>query len=395
VTAIANYPSLAHAECPYPLYEELRRDMPVVCLQDSGDYLVTRHEDVHFALSRPDLFSSDVGAAAPREHAGGYRSMLNTDPPEHAPKRKLAFDPFKPARLRAIDPDVRAIADAVIDAFIDDGEADLMDAFALPIPIKVTSRLMGLPEADYDQIKDWSSIEGSGQAYLDAPERAVDRAKDLRMVDYVKAAVAHRRAQPGGDVLSEMITAQVARDGEFDELILEAEGATLLLGGIVTTAHLICSALHLLLRSPGTLAAVRADHAQIPRLLEEVLRIESPVQWRPRRCVADTELGGVTIPAGARVLLVLGAANRDGACFAQPQTLDHERANVKRHVAFGYGAHFCLGAPLARLEGKHALERLLARVDDLALAVGDHEVQHIRSVLFRAPAALPVTFRKR
>jgi cytochrome P450 len=395
VTAIANYPSLAHSECPYALYDELRRDAPVVCLDDSGDYLVSRHEDVHFALSRPDLFSSDVGGAAPRENSGGYLSMLNTDPPEHAAKRKLAFEPFKPARLKAFDPTVRAIVDDVIDAFIDDGQADLMESFALPIPIKVTSRLMGLPEADYDQIKDWSSIEGSGQAYLGEPEREIDRAKDKRMVDYVKAAIADRRQHPGDDVLSEMIAAQIARDGEYDDKILEAEGATLLLGGIVTTAHLICSAMHLLVQSPRTMAAVSADHARIPRLLEEALRIESPVQWRPRRAVSDVELGGVTIPAGARVLLVLGAANRDGACFEEPETFDPERGNVKRHVAFGYGAHFCLGAPLARLEGKHALERLLSRADDFALAVPDHEVQHIRSVLFRAPAALPVTFRKR
>ena len=393
VTAAVGYPSPAHAECPYPLYDELRRDLPVVRVEETGDYLVTRFEDVHFALSRPDLFSSDVGAAAPRENSGGYRSMLNTDPPEHAAKRRLAFDPFKPGRLRALEPDVRAIVDAVIDGFADAGAAELMEDFALPIPIKVTSLLMGLPEADYEQIKDWSSIEGSGRAYLHGEERERDRAKDKRMVEYLKALLRERRANPGEDVISEMIAAQVERDGTYDERILEAEGATLLLGGIVTTAHLIASTAHLLLASPATLAAVRGDHGRIPRVLEESLRIESPVQWRPRRCTQNTELGGVEIPEGARVLLVLGAANRDERCFAAPATLDPERANVKRHVAFGYGPHFCLGAPLARLEGRIAFERLLTRVDDLQLAVDPDSVPHIRSVLFRAPAALPVTFR--
>ncbi|HTX12830.1 MAG TPA: cytochrome P450 [Solirubrobacteraceae bacterium] len=390
---VTAYPSLEHAECPFHLFTELRADAPVTRVPASGDYLVSRYEDVAYALRETDRFSSDVGSGGPRENADGYLSMLNSDPPEHAAKRRLAFQPFRPVRLRQYEPMIRQSADRLIDAFVGAGESDLVEALATPLPIIVTSEMMGLPADDFEEIRDWSTLEGSGQFYLPEDERRAEVAKDKRMVAYLVKALADRRENPGDDVLSEMIAAQIARDGEYDELVVTAEGAVLLLGGIVTTAHLISSVLLLLVQNPKTMAAARADHGLIPDLLEEALRVESPVQWRPRRCLKDTELSGVTIPAGATVLLLLQSANRDEGYFADPDLFQAGRPNVKRHVGFGLGAHFCIGAPLARLEGTVALERLFRRVEDIELAVPAEEIAHLPSVLFRGPRRLPVKFR--
>jgi cytochrome P450 len=387
------FPTLEQARCPYPLYRELRDERCPVACSDRGEYLVSRHEDVTFALRHPEIFSSDVGAGGPRENAGGYLAMLNSDPPEHAAKRRLAFEPFRPGRMKAQIPMIERVVDGLIDDFADAGEVDFNARFAVPLPIIVTARLMGLPPADYEQIRDWSTLEGSGTVYLPEDRRHAEVAKDGRMVAYITQLLADRRERPGDDVLSEMIAAQIERDGEYDEVALTAEAAVLLLGGIVTTAHMICSALLLLLRNPERMAGIRADPARIPALLEESLRLESPVQWRPRRCTVETELGGVTIPAGSRVLLLLAAANRDERKFDAPDAFDETRDNVKQHTAFGLGAHFCLGAPLARLEGRIAFERLLGRLDEIRLAVPAEQIDPIPSVLFRAPSRLPITFR--
>lgn len=390
---VGAFPTLEQARCPYPLYREIRDERCPVARSERGEYLVSRHEDVAFALKHPEIFSSDVGNGGPRENAGGYLAMLNSDPPEHAAKRRLAFEPFKPGRMKAQIPMIEQVVDELLDSFAGDGEVDFNERFAVPLPIIVTAKLMGLPPEDYDQIRDWSTLEGSGTVYLPDDRRHAEVAKDGRMVAYLKRVLAERRAAPGDDVLSEMIAAQIERDGEYDETKLTAEGAVLLLGGIVTTAHMICSALLLLLRNPERMAEIRADHGRIPKLLEESLRLESPVQWRPRRCTVDTELGGVTIPTGSRVLLLLAAANRDERKFDEPDAFDETRDNVKQHMAFGLGAHFCLGAPLARLEGKIAFERLLDRLDEIQLAVPVDEIDPIPSVLFRAPSRLPITFR--
>jgi cytochrome P450 len=393
ITPETRYPSIEQAECPYPLYEDLRHEGPVVRLETTGDYLVSRHKDVAEALRDTETFSNDVGATNPRANAHGYLSMLNSDPPAHAAKRKLAFEPFKPGRLKAQTAMVEEVVTTLIDRFIAKGSADLNEEFAVPVPIMVTSRLMGLPEEDYDQIVSWCSLEASGTIYLPEERRAAEIVKDSAMVEYVRKQLHLRHANPTDDILSELIQGQIARDGEYDEAVLMAEGANLLLGGIVTTAHLIGSAIHLLLQSPEEMAATRADHSRIPSLLEEALRVESPVQWRPRRATKDTEIDGVAIPKGSRVLLILGSANRDEQCFHAAEAFDPERKNVKRHMAFGLGAHFCLGAPLARLEGKIALEQLLPRVDDIKLTTDPASVTHLPSMVFRGPTALPATFR--
>jgi cytochrome P450 len=390
---VSAYPARRHAQCPFPLYSDLRQSAPVVQVEATGDYLVARHEDVVWALQATDRFSNDVGGGAPRANDDGYLAMLNSDPPEHASKRRLAFAPFKPARLRAYEPMVVAAADSLIERFADLGATDLVDTFATPLPIAVMSEMMGLPAEDYPLIRRWSTLEASGKIYLPEEERAVQIQMDMEMVASLRDALTQRRRNPGHDVLSEMIAAQIARDGSYDESVVSAEGAVLLLAGLVTTAHLISSALLVLLENAEEMTAVRGDHSAIPGLLEEVLRVESPVQWRPRRCVKETELGGVLIPVGATVLLLLGSANRDDGCFASADRFQLGRANVKRHVAFGLGPHFCLGAPLARLEGRVALTRLFTRVSELILSVPPGEIEYVESMQFRAPARLPVTFR--
>ncbi|MDQ8043680.1 MAG: cytochrome P450 [Solirubrobacteraceae bacterium] len=394
VASETRYPSLDHAECPYPLFKEFREEGPVVKLEATGEYIVSRHEDVSAALRDTETFSSDVGTAGPRVNDHGYQSMLLSDPPDHTAKRRLAFEPFKPVRLREQTPMVERVVDDVIAAFSDSGTGDFMQEFALPIPIKVTANLMGLPPEDYDQIASWCDLEASGNVYLPPEERVKQQAKDRQMVEYVREAIRARVETPTEDMLGKMVTLQIERDGEYNETMMMAEGANLLLGGIVTTAHLISSALLILLSSPEEMAKTRADYKRIPTLLEEALRVESPVQWRPRRTTVDTKIGDVEIPAESRVLLLLGAANRDERCFHAPEEFDASRKNVKRHMAFGLGTHFCLGAPLARLEGKIAFEKLLTSLSEIKLTTCPEHIKHIPSVLFRSPAELPVAFTR-
>jgi cytochrome P450 len=214
------------------------------------------------------------------------------------------------------------------------------------------------------------------------------------MKEYLEAAILDRHASPRDDVLSEIVHAQVERDGELRLDYLRAEAGLLLAGGFVTTAHMIASAMLLLLRHPDAHERVRADRSLIKKLLEEALRVESPVQWQPRVTTVDTEVAGVEIPAGSLVLVLLAAANRDDAAFAAADELDLGRPASPPHVAFGYGTHFCLGAPLGRLEGRIAFERLLTRLGAIRLAEGQEAVTSLESTIFRGPKALHLTFER-
>jgi cholest-4-en-3-one 26-monooxygenase len=192
-------------------------------------------------------------------------------------------------------------------------------------------------------------------------------------------------------VISEVVAEQVGRDGALNVAEVRAVSAALLAGGVVTTAHFMASAMLLLLENPDQLAKVRVEPTLIPRCTEEALRLEAPTQWTPRRAVQDVELAGVSIPAGAFVLLLQGACNRDPAVFDEPDRFDVTRPNATDHLSFGYGPHFCLGAPLARLEVRVAFEQLLARLDNLRLASGN-ELTHNPSPQFRGLRRLELEF---
>jgi cytochrome P450 len=396
----APYPSLDHAECPYPYYEHLLAEAPVHRVPESGEWLISRHADVQYVMRNWEIFSAALAwERASREATGlppgrdAQSSVIATDPPEHKAKRELVFEGFKPGRLKAYTPTIEGIVDSLLDDIVPRGEVEFVSEYATPIPILVFCALFfGDPERDYESFKRWARIEGSGMTYL-PPDRQAEAARRTEgLGDYLKQAILERYENPVGDVLSDMIKIQVDRDGELNVPYLQEECGLLLAGGFVTTQHLISNAMLLLLRDPEAMARVRADTALIKPMLEEALRIESPVQWQRRVTRVDAEVGGVTIPAGELVLVVLGAANRDPRCFADPARFDIDRDHVEKHVAFGYGTHFCPGAPLGRMEARIGFEHLFARVGEIRLAEGKNDFLHVESPEFRGVRELHLEF---
>ena len=394
------YPSLELAEHPYPFYELLRAESPVYKVPGRDEYLVARHVDVLHVLKHPDVFSNALARQGRKHSSGSHEergedaSTIASDPPEHKAKRALCFRGFTPGRLRDYEPRIEAIVDDLIDEFVERGEVEFVSEFANPLPILVFCALFfGDAREDYDRFRRWALLEGSGIRYLPAERQDAARKRGEGMKEYLAAAILDRHETPRDDVLSEVILAQVERDGELRLDYLRAEAGLLLAGGFVTTAHMIASAMLLMLRHPEQMQLVRADHSRIKRMLEEALRVESPVQWQPRVTKVDTELAGVDIPAGSLVLVLLASANRDESTFEEAADFDIARPNTSAHVAFGYGAHFCLGAPLGRLEGRIAFERLLTRLDAIR-AVDEHEVTSLESTLFRGPKALRLQFEQ-
>jgi cytochrome P450 len=395
------YPSPELIECPYPFFDRIREAEPVRYDAGSGVYQLFRHEDIMFVLRNGDIFphtGQDTGGGISYE---GVPMISATAPPEHTGMRRLAFGPFKPGRLKSYEPMIHDFVVQLIDSFRDRGEVEFVSEFAIPLPALVTCRLMGFPESgpDYDFIVDRMSMKSSDKPGVSdqglglGPDGHRRRRRD-GIHEYMHDALVERHASPGDDILSELVQTQVARDGELNLPYLVTICTELLSGGVVTTAQMMVNALLLVLRNPDQLARVRSDHDMIPWMFEEALRVESPVQSLTRICVADCELSGVKIPAGAKVLMVFGSANRDPKRFSQPERFDVDRGRdeLKVHFGFGYGRHFCLGAPLARREGELAFRQLFTTLGDIRLAENKNDFAHIASTHFRALRSLHLEF---
>ncbi|MFD9666313.1 cytochrome P450 [Rhodococcus sp. NPDC059968] len=393
-----NYPSLEGAECPYPQYEWLREDQPVYRIPGTTDFLVTRYEDAAQVARDWKVFSSVGSRTAhnPFSETGMSKetqSLVEADPPSHRDKRNLCAEAFKPKKLAAQVPTITAICDSLIDDFIDKGEVDLVSEFAEHIPPRVIARMLGFTESDFDWLNGWSRVDNSGLSFLPKDVQERSRVAASRATEHLIEAIEARRDAPTGDELSEMIQRHVERDGQFDLDYILDNTVTLIRGGVITTAHTIATIMLLLLQNPVEMERVRADNRRIATVAEESLRIESPTQWVPRRVTTDTELGGQHIPAGSRVLIMVGAANRDEREFTDPTSFDADRKSAVPHMAFGAGNHFCLGAPLARLEIKIAFERLLTRLSDIRLAEGQ-DFSHVASAQFRGLKELRLAFTR-
>jgi cytochrome P450 len=238
-------------------------------------------------------------------------------------------------------------------------------------------------------------MDGVGIQYRPSEDIAEAQKISQDLFDYVRGIVVDRHDNPRDDGVSEMVQAHAELFGRLELGKATADVANMLAGGIVTTAHLIGTAMLTLVRNPNVLAAVSADPGRITALIEEALRIDAPVQYVPRWTTKQTEFGGVTIPAGAQVNLLIGAADRDPAAFGEPDEARLDRPNQNDHLAFGQGIHFCVGAPLARLEARVAFEQLLARLADIRLDEQRSDVRNIDSLTFRGPRRLVLTFRGR
>jgi cytochrome P450 len=376
-------------ECPYSYFHRMLESAPVCRRPDrEAEFLVFRHSDVLEVLKRQDLYS-EVLPGGTLMDMDGETMIAHVPPPKHKQMRSFASRPLTPGRLRKLEPQIERIVEELIDTFIDRGQVELMDDFGLPLPARLMCEMMGLPTEgeEWDLIlRQWGETISSGASNDYWPN----------LVRYFAAKIDDRRATPTDDMLSELIRLQVDRDGEFNRAYVTVVATELMVGGAGTTALMIVNAMWLLLNHPEQLAKVRSDPKLIPAMLEESLRVESVIEDRERMALADTELGGVSIPAGARIRMVFGAANRDERTFRDPDAFNIERGwrELKRHLGFGYGAHFCLGAPLARVEGRIAFERLFARLGEIRLSDGNDYV-HVPNTHFRSFQALHLEFDPR
>jgi cytochrome P450 len=380
---------------PYPGYARLRAEAPAhrVRLPDGSTvWLVTRHTDVRALLADPRL-SVDKRNASP----GGWKgfslppaldaNLGNLDPPDHARLRRLVSPAFSARRMEALRPAVRAVADGLLDAMAPAGAADLMTAYAGPLPVAVISDLLGVPAVDRGSFRDWTTALFAPETDDPAPLRAAV----AQMLAFLVALIRAKRDAPADDLLSVLVGARDEHDRlTEDELVSMA--FLILVAGYETSVHLIGNGVAALLRRPAQLAAVRADPGLLPAAVEEVLRFDGPAAAAIRRFpLVELEVGGVRIPAGDTVLLSVASAGRDPGRYPDPDTFDPARRDSP-HLGFGHGIHFCLGAPLARLEGEVAIGALLGRFPDLALGVPAADLRWRPSFRVRGLRALPVTF---
>ncbi|MFB9586335.1 cytochrome P450 family protein [Streptomyces goshikiensis] len=393
------YADPAFVADPFPLYRQLREDGPVrrVVIAGALDaWVVTRYEDGLAALSDSRL-SSDVRDASDARllrqlpTSGGEAlmgNMLRSDPPDHTRLRRLVSKAFTAHRVAGMRPRIQAIADQLLDAVAPAGRADLVADFALPLPVTVISELLGVPLDDRRDFQRWTNRIVTRGA--EPPDPAVVNEAYQHMRAYVTELVRAKRAAPGDDLLSGLIA---ARDEEQrlteDELV--AMVFLLLAAGHITTVNLISGGIAMLLTHPAQLDLLRSDPELLPGAIEEFLRYDGPVSPGIARFAReDVEIAGVTVPRGATVLIGSAIADRDPARFPDPERLDITRQD-NAHLAFGHGIHYCLGAPLARLEGQIAIAAALRRLPGLALAVAPDEIRWRLGGL-RGPESLPVTF---
>jgi cytochrome P450 len=389
---------------PYPIFAAMREHDPIL-RQPGIDgetmiWFVTRYEDVAAVLVDDERFVRDHRLAFTPEQLEAMPAtppaleaidnhMLNRDGEDHRRLRRLVTKAFTPRMVEQLRPRIQAIADELLDATEGREEVDLSAEYAFPLPIIVIAELLGVPSADRDRFRTWTDAIVTPALGQEALERFFEEMGAF--VAYLGELFAARRAAPADDLVSALLAARDQGDALSEE---EVFGMVVLLivAGHETTVGLIGNAVVHLLAQPEELALVRADPALIPAAIEEVLRFEGPVERTLNRWAAtDVELGGQTIRRGDLVIAILNSADRDESRFPDPDRLDLARED-KRHLAFGRGSHYCLGAPLARLEAEIAIETLLRRRPGLRLLVEQHELEWRATPTFRRLATLPVAW---
>ncbi|MFJ2863279.1 cytochrome P450 [Kitasatospora sp. NPDC087314] len=380
---------------PYGGYTQLRADAPVhrvVGPDGLPVWLVTRYPDVRQALADPRL-ALDKAHAAP----GNYRgfalppaldaNLLNMDPPDHTRIRRLVVQAFTPRRISALRGPIERVAERLLDTVAPLGRTDLLAAYAAPLPITVICDLLGVPEDDRHDFRAWTDTLITPDP--SRPEEA--RAAVKAMLGFFTGLIDRKRTEPGDDLLSDLIAVRDEQD-RLSEDELTSLAFLILFAGYENTVHLITNAVLALLTHPEQLAALRDEPELIAGAVEEFARFDGPAPLAIRRFPReDVTIGDVTVPAGETVLLALASANRDPEQFTDPDRLDLRRRE-NGHLALGHGIHYCLGAPLARMETAVALTVLLRRFPDLALDVPAEQLRHRPTLRARGLLELPVRY---
>jgi cytochrome P450 len=373
--------SPAESQDPFPGWAWARANAPVFYTPQHNLWWVSRYDDIRTILERTDVFSSrgalntpppppDIAAlleGLPWEH-----TITSQDPPEHTRLRRLVQVAFTPKHVAGREGMIREIVERRLDLFPRGEPFDLVSVFSQPIPLEVITRIVGAPVEDAPQLRRWTDtffrLIGSGGTLAADEVHALYREMH-EMMEYAKAFIADRRAQPRDDLGTDLIFATTEEgDPQLSEIELIAVIMSLFTAGNETSASMISQSIFCLLSHPDQWEEVKRDPSLIPAAVEETLRFCGPVKGIQRTTTVDTTVGGVDIPAGAQVYLLLGSSGRDDEKWQGPDDFDVHRRNLSQHLMLGRGLHFCLGAPLARLEGKVALECIVERAPDLELA---------------------------
>lgn len=388
---------------PYPVYHALRSQAPVYWSDAWGCWLLTRYEDIIWTLQNYQTFTSLGRLTATMELPEPLwtrvaplvrhysQGLINVDPPDHTRMRRLVHLAFTPRAIRKMRAYIEDIVDRLIDERLERGEMDVIWDFSYPLPVTVIAEMMGIPVEDHAKFKTWSGeIVGFMATPKPSPETLL-KSQDalLAMQQYFRDIYARRRLEPADDLITALVRAELEGDKLTEEEMVSS-CVTILIGGHETTTYLIANGLYALLRHPDQLRLLRDNPDLDASATEEFLRYEGPFQRNRRIATRDVKIGDKMIKSDQLIMQFLGAANRDPSQFDKPDTLDLARSPNK-HLAFGYGPHFCLGAPLARLEAPVAIRALLEKLRNIRPA---HEDLEWNSALFRGLKSLPIEFER-
>jgi len=343
---------------PYPDYKNWRENNPIWWAEDVNAWVVSRYKDVHIVLKNPKLFSS--AAMGERDHEISL-PLLTDDPPRHTKLRAIMNKAFTSRAIKLMENEVRNMSNDLLDKLDISKPVDIAHEFTIPLPISVISQLMGIPFERKDDFKRWSdALTGTGS------ETEIEKRMPeiINMRNYFLSLIPLRKESPGDDLISKVVDAEV--DGEtLDENTIAGFNMLLLIAGNETTTNLLSNMLNHISYNPNIWEELRQNKDLVDAAIEETLRFDSPVHWVSRRATKDTELSGQIIKKGENVFAIMGSANRDSSHYENPDEFRLDRKQNKDHHTFGHGIHFCMGAPLARLEGKYALEGLLNRFQEV------------------------------
>jgi cytochrome P450 len=367
---------------PYPHFKRLRERMPVY-VGPSGSCILSRHSDCERVLQDHQHFSSD------RPYARGYRrSLLFQDPPDHTRLRSLVSKAFTPRVVSSLRPHVEATVGSMLDNVDDKGSMDLVADLADPLPNIVIAELLGVPVEDWPVFREWGTRMGGTLDPRPSMKVAVAAGRAFEKFDeYFTGLIEQRRAEPRSDLLTALVRAETD-EGRLTHKEIVMTCSLLLIAGHDTTMNLIANGTLSLLRHPDELERLRADGELLRVAIEELLRFDSPIQLSFRTALAEVDIDGTTVTPGQEIILLLASANRDPARFEDPDRFDIARW-PNPHLSLGSGIHFCLGAPLARMEARAALAALIHRFPDLRL---EAEPQWRETVNLRGPRALRLAF---
>ncbi|MEU3253272.1 cytochrome P450 [Streptomyces sp. NPDC006997] len=365
---------------PYPAYAELRGRGRVVYFEATDQWLVPRHADVSALLRerrlgrtyRHRFTHEEFGRTAPPPeqepfHTLNDHGMLDLEPPDHTRIRRLVSKAFTPRTVERLKPYVSQLAGELVDRLVEAGGGDLLADVAEPLPVAVIAEMLGIPEADRAPLRPWSA-DICGMYELNPSEETAARAvrASVEFTEYLREIIAVRRKEPGDDLISGLIAAHDEGD-RLTEQEMISTCVLLLNAGHEATVNATVNGWYALFRHPGQLAALRADHSLVPGAVEELMRYDTPLQLFERWVLDEIEIDGVTIPRGAEIAMLFGAANHDPDVFREPETLDLGRVD-NPHISFSAGIHYCIGAPLARIELAASMAALLTRAPALTLA---------------------------